>query len=268
MPSLITPSARAASLQAFLAGPTTRSDRGLADLIARADALENTTLVIYDYAGKTALHVGEGMTGLCGYTPSTVCKGGAAFFLKITAPSDLPYLQLLQSGYLQEARSPGFNPRSLRFHDYYWTIIGKDDMPVGIASTGVVLTYTPQGELGTGIGFHTRHDRNSDETMISCKELLQQIKLRHNEVYQHPERRNMSGLAPSNYINATADLITPREREVLGLMAQGHTTTSISDTLRIAANTVESHRKKLLSKFEARNTAQLIMKASKVFWLT
>jgi Response regulator containing a CheY-like receiver domain and an HTH DNA-binding domain len=61
--------------------------------------------------------------------------------------------------------------------------------------------------------------------------------------------------------------ITQRECEVLRLLANGNSTQEISKQLNISINTIETHRRHLLEKFEAKNVAELIKKASKVFWL-
>jgi DNA-binding CsgD family transcriptional regulator len=61
--------------------------------------------------------------------------------------------------------------------------------------------------------------------------------------------------------------ITGRERQVLGMIALGNSSRIISKELGISFHTVETHRKKLLEKFKARNTAELLTKASKIFWL-
>ncbi len=52
--------------------------------------------------------------------------------------------------------------------------------------------------------------------------------------------------------------ITRREKEVLKLIVQEHTTQEIADKLYIALKTVESHRSSLLAKLNARNTAGLV----------
>lgn len=54
---------------------------------------------------------------------------------------------------------------------------------------------------------------------------------------------------------------TVRELEVLKGIARGWTTTEISARLFISDNTVETHRKSLMLKFGARNSADLVMKA-------
>jgi DNA-binding NarL/FixJ family response regulator len=52
--------------------------------------------------------------------------------------------------------------------------------------------------------------------------------------------------------------LTRREKEILALIAKEHTTQEISGTLNISLNTVETHRKNLLSKFGVRNSVGLV----------
>lgn len=58
-------------------------------------------------------------------------------------------------------------------------------------------------------------------------------------------------------------VITRREKEVLALIAEGLTNHEIAEKLFISITTVDSHRKSLLAKFEAKNTATLIRMAAK-----
>lgn len=59
-------------------------------------------------------------------------------------------------------------------------------------------------------------------------------------------------------------LITRRENEVLQLIAEGLTNAEIAEKLFISIPTVNTHRKSLLEKFEVKNTATLIGKATKM----
>ena len=54
------------------------------------------------------------------------------------------------------------------------------------------------------------------------------------------------------------DSLTPREREVLQLTAEGHSGNEISSRLFISRRTVESHRANLMRKLGVRNLKQLI----------
>lgn len=55
--------------------------------------------------------------------------------------------------------------------------------------------------------------------------------------------------------------ITPRETEVLELVAKGNSTKQVADILGISIRTVESHRINMLKKMKVANTAELIKKA-------
>jgi DNA-binding NarL/FixJ family response regulator len=57
--------------------------------------------------------------------------------------------------------------------------------------------------------------------------------------------------------------LSDREKEVLECIASGLTTHDIGEKLFISKNTVETHRKNLLYKLKARNTAELVNNAYK-----
>ena len=65
----------------------------------------------------------------------------------------------------------------------------------------------------------------------------------------------MKGISPDNN---NMPMITKRESEILKLIADGLTNLEIADQLFISTFTVDSHRKNLLLKFNAKNTATLI----------
>jgi DNA-binding NarL/FixJ family response regulator len=55
----------------------------------------------------------------------------------------------------------------------------------------------------------------------------------------------------------TFSSLTPQERQILQLVAEGHSNKSIAKLLYISNNTVRSHRKHLMSKLDIHNTAGL-----------
>ncbi len=57
--------------------------------------------------------------------------------------------------------------------------------------------------------------------------------------------------------------ITRREKEVLGLIAEGLTNPQIAEKIFVSVTTVDTHRKNLLMKLEAKNTADLVRLAFK-----
>jgi DNA-binding NarL/FixJ family response regulator len=59
-------------------------------------------------------------------------------------------------------------------------------------------------------------------------------------------------------------VLTRREKEVLELIAEGMTNNEIAAKLFISVSTVDTHRKNLLTKFEAKNVASMIKVASRM----
>jgi DNA-binding NarL/FixJ family response regulator len=56
---------------------------------------------------------------------------------------------------------------------------------------------------------------------------------------------------------APSDILTPREREVLQLIAEGNTTKGIARKLDVSVKTIETHRQNTMKKLETRSVAEL-----------
>ena len=63
-------------------------------------------------------------------------------------------------------------------------------------------------------------------------------------------------------------LLTPREREVLQLLAEGLPNREIAAQLSISIKTVESHRSNMMTKLEVKNKTELIKYALRKGWAT
>ena len=59
-------------------------------------------------------------------------------------------------------------------------------------------------------------------------------------------------------IDATAPALTPREREVVALVAMGRRRREIADELFISDSTVKTHLRNAMHKLDARSQAQLV----------
>ena len=90
------------------------------------------------------------------------------------------------------------------------------------------------------------------------KELVLAIRaVSKNEMYLSP---NIAGNVVKDYINQlpTDSVLTPREREVLQLVAEGKTTKQIAQLLFISIKTVERHRSQIMDKLNIHSLADLI----------
>ena len=69
-------------------------------------------------------------------------------------------------------------------------------------------------------------------------------------------------------VKIDADLLTPRQRDILRLVSLGHTNREIADVLEISVRTVEVHRFNLMRRLNVRNVAQLFRRALQLGLLT
>ncbi|MCD8183845.1 MAG: response regulator transcription factor [Bacteroides sp.] len=80
--------------------------------------------------------------------------------------------------------------------------------------------------------------------------------------------------AIAHKLHRTSDALTPkevptkRERDVLQAVAKGLNTHEIAKLLDISENTVETFRKRLISKFGAKNAIDVVVKAVMRGWIT
>lgn len=58
-----------------------------------------------------------------------------------------------------------------------------------------------------------------------------------------------------------AELLTPRQRDILRLVSIGHTNREIAEMLEISVRTVEVHRFNLMRRLNVRNVAQLLRRS-------
>lgn len=65
----------------------------------------------------------------------------------------------------------------------------------------------------------------------------------------------------SPHVKDHSIMLTRREKEVLKLIAEEHTTNEIAEKLFISLNTVETHRKNILRKLNVRNSVGIVKRA-------
>lgn len=100
----------------------------------------------------------------------------------------------------------------------------------------------------------------ADELIVAIRQVME------GEVYLSPEIEKALMNTLRNQAREKAEFIpqlTRRELQVLKLIAAEHTTKEIAETLFLSENTIETHRRNLLSKLNVRNVAGMIKVALK-----
>jgi DNA-binding NarL/FixJ family response regulator len=75
------------------------------------------------------------------------------------------------------------------------------------------------------------------------------------------QRRKSSGGRRSDTGSDSSHALTPRQRQILRLVAEGLTNREIADHLDISVRTAEVHRFNLMRRLKVRNVAQLLRQA-------
>jgi len=97
----------------------------------------------------------------------------------------------------------------------------------------------------------------------ASEELIKAVQaVRANRVYLSPE---IAGVVVGDYVKKLDDadasafkVLTPREREVLQLLAEGKSTRETAELLHVTIKTVEVHRKQMMDKLGLQSFAELI----------
>jgi DNA-binding NarL/FixJ family response regulator len=72
--------------------------------------------------------------------------------------------------------------------------------------------------------------------------------------FLHPECQDVTGSTPTGRL-------TPREREILQLVAEGHTSKEVATHLGVSVKTVEAHRSNIMNKLNLHSASQLVLYA-------
>lgn len=111
------------------------------------------------------------------------------------------------------------------------------------------------GVLGAGASGYLLKDCALEELVRAIRVVVA------GQVYLSP---GIAGVMVEGYVReATADelpmfsALTPREREVLQLIAEGKTTKEIASVLTVSVKTVETHRQQIMNKLDIHSVAEL-----------
>jgi len=148
--------------------------------------------------------------------------------------------------------------------------VGMPDMN-GIEATRQIVTEAPgvkvialsmhsdrqfiTGMLGAGASGYLLKDCAFEELVHAVRTVIENL------TYMSPE---ISTIVVEDYVHrvsesdtATSDALTPREREVLQLLAEGMNTRLLASHLSVSVKTIEAHRRQIMEKLNLHSIAGL-----------
>lgn len=141
----------------------------------------------------------------------------------------------------------------------------------GIDATRKIIKHNPETRI-IALSMHSDHHFVAEMLQAGATayllkdcvydELVQAIQLVcQGKTYLSPE---VASLLVKDYRSqnrqstaAKSKTLSPREREVLQLMAEGHSTKNIAEKLYLSVKTIEAHRSQIMRKLDIHNVAEL-----------
>lgn len=141
----------------------------------------------------------------------------------------------------------------------------------GIDATRKIIKQNPETRI-IALSMHSDHHFVAEMLQAGATayllkdcvydELVQAIQLVHQgKTYLSPEVASLLVKDYRSQVQQTTtskgDTLSPREREVLQLMAEGNSTKEIADKLFLSVKTIEAHRSQIMRKLDIHNIAEL-----------
>lgn len=141
----------------------------------------------------------------------------------------------------------------------------------GIDATRKIIKQNPETRI-IALSMHSDHHFVAEMLQAGATayllkdcvydELVQAIQLVHQgKTYLSPEVASLLVKDYRSQVQQTTtpkgDTLSPREREVLQLMAEGNSTKEIAEKLFLSVKTIEAHRSQIMRKLDIHNIAEL-----------
>lgn len=241
---------------------------------------DNTIFYISDLSKGQFLFISEATSRLLGYLPLHFYKQGVDFFYSLLHQDDFPPILQHHISLKLLAAELAPNEEKVKVYKRYFQLRNSKNEWTPMESIEIV-NIVNRGALKIKItGVLRQHNQTNLPNTLEAIDKLSDIlfakrppfgieriakikeSIETEQVYENHASLVKLNIDPNSKIH-----VSKREQEVLQQIANGYSAKEIGHLLFISESTVITHRKNLLQKFNSKNTAELIKKASKVFWL-
>jgi DNA-binding CsgD family transcriptional regulator len=259
----------------YFPGATSDQEQQLHLLFERLEVVPYTFYVVMvEEKGKYKIgYISPSVEPLTGHALENFSyDGGAQFLYSITPPEYRLQVLEQESYYLKKARHADFNPSKPFIMEINAALQLQNSSIVTARMAAVILEFTTQQRPKFTINAFQLLDNVPELQLLTLRieieSILRDIHKASLKIFpvRFPQNSVDSPMKLSSPLYDSED-ITPQEYRVLKLLADGFSSHMIADKLYISFHTVETHRRHLLTKFKAVNSAVLIKKATKLYWL-
>lgn len=220
------------------------------------------------------LYLSPSIEKITGYPPATFqCATGYQFFYLITPEEYRAHIAERAAFYTRQAKESGFSIIHSPLMEMKGGLYHKSGEVSKIRFLAIVLEFTHEKDILFSLCTWQKVDFFSEAKLTAMMEKIYRLLITFKDIYVslHPDKFRYNGFFKNEVLKVVYPLyqgpvVTKKEYEVLRLISNGCSSKQIAQHLNISFHTAETHRKHLLGKFQAVNSAELMKKATKVFW--
>jgi len=242
-------------------------------LLSRFEQFDSTFCSLCTFQPPSFIYLSPAIERLLGHPMKNFAEGGFQFYMSITERSCYPYIMAKQAQYIKQINSTGFNYLKPMPMEYDASFVHADGRTVKVNQVSVMLDFEPGADIRTFFAVwilvdnHTNSERNLLKNTI--RGMLKELhRLLFGPLMVQPEELNGNKfLVKLKTPEVEVPELSSRERELLILLSKGRSLKEVATAMKVSYFTAETHRKNVFRKFQTKSVAELIKKASKVFWL-
>lgn len=126
----------------------------------------------------------------------------------------------------------------------------------------VITVFAEQVKVLNSIKAGARGYLLKDENLEGCAVRIREVRAGGSPISPIIARQLLRQLAPATASDEPEVALTPRETEVLNMLARGFSYGEIADILHLSAQTIATHVKNLYRKLEVRSRSEAVFEAS------
>jgi len=212
-------------------------------LLEQLDRVDKSSVALFDMSTLNYRFLTDRFKYLIGRDSAEAKKAGMKYFLELMEPSDVEIFLDTSKSCFRFLYSLPANQRKDYKACQDFRILGSDNQWIRMIQQTVVLELDKKGNIWLVLIVNDLSPLKDAD--VPSRRYMEHIKSRERVLFPPDDAEVKSPLSP-------------RELEILGLIARGYHSRDIADYLGISVCTVNNHRQHILEKMQVSNTAEAI----------